>query len=183
MSVIVKAPDGKFLLMCKGADSIIAKFLKKCESNKIALKRITSDLRDYAKTGLRTLLLAQREVSEIELQNWETAYLEAQMSQSKDKDEILDKLIEDMEKGLFLVGATAIEDKLQVGVGDSIAFIREAGVKVWVLTGDKVETAVNIGYSCKLLDNKMHKLFIESSVKEEILSLVKSLAAKKAHKN
>jgi phospholipid-translocating ATPase len=76
------------------------------------LKRITADLKDYAKTGLRTLLLAQREVSEIELKKWETAYLEAQMSQSKDKDEILDKLIEDMENGLLLVGATAIEDKL-----------------------------------------------------------------------
>lgn len=51
------------------------------------------------------------------------------------------------------IGATAIEDKLQDNVGDTISFIKRAGVKVWVLTGDKVETAINIGYSCKLLDD------------------------------
>lgn len=54
-----------------------------------------------------------------------------------------------------LIGSTAIEDKLQEGVPDCIKFLREAGVKVWVLTGDKVETAINIGYSSRLLDNNM----------------------------
>lgn len=56
---------------------------------------------------------------------------------------------------LDLIGSTAIEDKLQDGVPECIHFLREAGVKVWVLTGDKVETATNIGYSSKLLDNNM----------------------------
>ena len=54
-----------------------------------------------------------------------------------------------------LLGSTAIEDKLQDGVPDTIRFMREAGIKVWVLTGDKVETAINIGYSSGLLDNQM----------------------------
>lgn len=52
---------------------------------------------------------------------------------------------------MFLLGATAIEDKLQENVGKTIAFMKKAGIKVWVLTGDKIETAINIGYSCELL--------------------------------
>lgn len=58
-----------------------------------------------------------------------------------------------IEKDLNLIGSTAIEDKLQDEVGDTIAALKEAGIKVWVLTGDKIETAINIGYSCQLLDN------------------------------
>ena len=63
----------------------------------------------------------------------------------------------------MLVGSTAIEDKLQDNVGDVISFIRKAGIKLWVLTGDKIETAINIGFSCKLLDKEM-ELFIISEV-------------------
>jgi magnesium-transporting ATPase (P-type) len=63
----------------------------------------------------------------------------------------------------LLVGSTAIEDKLQDNVGEVISFIRKAGIKLWVLTGDKIETAINIGFSCKLLDKEM-ELFIISEV-------------------
>ena len=63
----------------------------------------------------------------------------------------------------MLVGSTAIEDKLQDNVGEVISFIRKAGIKLWVLTGDKIETAINIGFSCKLLDKEM-ELFILSEV-------------------
>lgn len=63
----------------------------------------------------------------------------------------------------MLVGSTAIEDKLQDNVGEVISFIRKAGIKLWVLTGDKIETAINIGFSCKLLDKEM-ELFIISEV-------------------
>ena len=63
----------------------------------------------------------------------------------------------------MLVGSTAIEDKLQDNVGEVISFIRKAGIKLWVLTGDKIDTAINIGFSCKLLDKEM-ELFIISEV-------------------
>ena len=62
---------------------------------------------------------------------------------------------EEIEKDLVMVGATAIEDKLQEDVGITIFKLKQAGIKVWVLTGDKIETAINIGYSCKLLDNSL----------------------------
>ena len=64
---------------------------------------------------------------------------------------MLAQAAEDIEKNMDIVGASAIEDKLQDGVPDTIEDIRKAGIKLWVLTGDKVETAINIGLSCKLL--------------------------------
>jgi len=62
---------------------------------------------------------------------------------------------------LDLVGATAIEDKLQDEVGETISYLKEAGIKVWVLTGDKVETAINIGFSCKLLTPQLKQLILD----------------------
>ena len=59
----------------------------------------------------------------------------------------------EVETDLELVGSTAIEDKLQEDVKDTIEGFKETGIKVWVLTGDKVETAINIGYSCGLLNS------------------------------
>lgn len=71
------------------------------------------------------------------------------------REQEIEKINDAIEKDLELIGCTAIEDKLQDGVYDTIKFLREAGIKVWVLTGDKVETAINIGYSSGLLDNQM----------------------------
>jgi phospholipid-transporting ATPase len=73
-----------------------------------------------------------------------------------------------MEKDFVLIGSTAIEDKLQDGVGETIEFIKDAGIKVWVLTGDKVETAINIGYSCRLLSNDMNQFLINATDPKEI---------------
>jgi len=60
-----------------------------------------------------------------------------------------------------LIGSTAIEDKLQDEVADTIQFMKKTGIKVWVLTGDKIETAMNIGVSAGLLDDNMDKYIIE----------------------
>jgi phospholipid-transporting ATPase len=78
-------------------------------------------------------------------------------------------LAEELEKDFDMIGSTAIEDKLQDEVGDTIKTLRNAGIKVWVLTGDKVETAINIGYSCKLLDNDMNQHLIDGKDAKEIM--------------
>jgi P-type E1-E2 ATPase len=67
------------------------------------------------------------------------------------REELIEKAAQKIENELELIGATAIEDKLQDEVADTIKFIKRAGIKLWVLTGDKIETAINIGYSCSLL--------------------------------
>ena len=85
-----------------------------------------------------------------------------------DREDKMDECSEEIEQGLELIGATAIEDKLQDEVGDVIEHIREAGVKVWVLTGDKIETAINIGYSCRLIDEEMELFIIDKISTNEI---------------
>lgn len=72
------------------------------------------------------------------------------------RGDALDKAAEIIEKDMFLLGATAIEDKLQEGVPDTIHTLQAAGVKVWVLTGDRQETAINIGMSCRLITESMN---------------------------
>ena len=61
---------------------------------------------------------------------------------------------------MIVLGATAIEDKLQLCVPNTIEMLKKAGIKVWILTGDKIETAVNIGYSCKLLSEKTNLVYL-----------------------
>lgn len=85
------------------------------------------------------------------------------------------KLQDEIESNLTVVGATAIEDKLQDEVGETIHAFKEAGIKVWVLTGDKTETAINIGFSCKLLD-KSQKIFkIDVENEQELLDKLREV--------
>jgi P-type E1-E2 ATPase len=72
-----------------------------------------------------------------------------------DREAALDKVNALLECDLELIGATAIEDKLQVGVSETNHMIRKAGIKLWVLTGDKIETAINIGFACNLVTMEM----------------------------
>ena len=78
------------------------------------------------------------------------------------------ELQEEIEKDLVLIGATAIEDKLQDDVDTTIQALKDAGIKVWVLTGDKIETAINIGYSCGLLDNSLTRYIIEEKTEVQL---------------
>ena len=72
----------------------------------------------------------------------------------------MEAVASELEQEFELIGSTAIEDKLQENVGETIFDIRRAGIQVWVLTGDKVETAINIGLSCKLLDPEMNQFIL-----------------------
>ena len=100
----------------------------------------------YAKEGLRTLLIASKEISEDEYAAWQAKYQKA--STQLNKEQAINKVAEELEVEFDLVGSTAIEDKLQDEVGKTIYDIKKAGIQLWVLTGDKVETAINIGHSC-----------------------------------
>jgi phospholipid-transporting ATPase len=104
---------------------------------------------------LRTLCLAYREVPEQEYQEWSTIYDKAAQT-INGRGDALDQAAEIIEKDMFLLGATAIEDKLQEGVPDAIHTLQMAGIKVWVLTGDRQETAINIGMSCRLISESMN---------------------------
>jgi phospholipid-translocating ATPase len=115
----------------------------------------------FAREGLRTLCIAQRELDEKEYQAWNKDH-EIATSALQDRDEKLDALADTIERDLTLLGGTAIEDRLQDGVPDAIQLLGQAGIKLWVLTGDKVETAINIGFSCNLLNNDMDLIILKS---------------------
>ncbi|XP_075943525.1 phospholipid-transporting ATPase IC [Anarhichas minor] len=149
MSVLVREPEGGLKLYCKGADIVI---LERLQKDSPYQERIESALELFAQACLRTLCVAVRSVPEASWEQWSKTLAQSAAMATVDRDALLEKLYDQMERELQLIGVTAIEDRLQEGVPETIALLQQAGLKVWVLTGDKKETAVNIGYSCKLLD-------------------------------
>jgi P-type E1-E2 ATPase len=85
------------------------------------------------------------------------------------REEEVDKVANEIETGFELVGSTAIEDKLQDEVAETIEFMKRAGIKLWVLTGDKIETAINIGISCKLLTEQMEVFIVDKRATADIM--------------
>ncbi|XP_034457388.1 phospholipid-transporting ATPase IC [Hippoglossus hippoglossus] len=151
MSIILKFPDGRIRLYCKGADTVIYERLSPNTRHKESSQ---TALDSFANETLRTLCLCYKDISASEYQAWSRKHKEAQVSMS-DRDAALDHVYEEIESNLMLIGATAIEDKLQDGVPETIAILAKADIKIWVLTGDKKETAENIGYACSLLTDNM----------------------------
>uniref|UniRef100_A0A452RT29 Phospholipid-transporting ATPase n=1 Tax=Ursus americanus TaxID=9643 RepID=A0A452RT29_URSAM len=147
MSIIVRTPEGNIRLYCKGADTVIYERLHQMNPT----KQETQDALDvFASETLRTLCLCYKEIEEKEYEEWNKKFMAASVV-SSNRDEALDKVYEEIEKDLILLGATAIEDKLQDGVPETISKLAKADIKIWVLTGDKKETAENIGFACELL--------------------------------
>ncbi len=109
--------------------------------------------------GLRTLVLAQKEVDPAFYEDWARRYKEAEVSLENREAKVFE-VGEELEQDLELVGASAIEDQLQFNVPNTIANLKAAKIKVWVLTGDKQETAINIGAACRLLNSDMEPLLI-----------------------
>uniref|UniRef100_A0A6Q2XZV2 Phospholipid-transporting ATPase n=1 Tax=Esox lucius TaxID=8010 RepID=A0A6Q2XZV2_ESOLU len=170
MSVIVRNPEGRIRLYCKGADTLL--FERLHPSNHHLMNITTDHLNECAGDGLRTLALAYRDLSEEQWEEWSESHRLADRSTDCREDRLA-ATYEHIEQDMMLLGATAIEDKLQEGVPETIAILSLANIKIWVLTGDKQETAVNIGYSCKMLTDDMTEVFIISgytvqSVREEL---------------
>jgi phospholipid-translocating ATPase len=156
MSVLVRvSKDSPIWLICKGADDSVVPLCKSVplpmpfhQESSTSITQLHLD--EYAHLGLRTLAIACKPLSEDEYKQWLNKF-ETANSSIEDREEQIRQSFIDIEKDLNLIGCTAIEDKLQPGVPDTIASLRQAGVKVWMLTGDKLITAIQIGRSCKLL--------------------------------
>jgi magnesium-transporting ATPase (P-type) len=108
----------------------------------------------FGSTGLRTLVFAKRVLPRHEAERWLETFRSAQTALSE-REALLAAAAEEVETTLTLVGASAIEDKLQEGVPQTIQALQQANIKVWMLTGDKQETAINIGHASSLLDERM----------------------------
>ncbi|KAK1278519.1 Phospholipid-transporting ATPase 1 [Acorus gramineus] len=182
MSVIIGCPDKTVKLLVKGADNsmfgVIEQFL-----NMDIIRSTESHLHTYASLGLRTLVVGIRELSSEDFEEWQSAYERANTSLFGRSSQLRAVAV-GIEQNLRILGASGIEDRLQGGVPEAIESMRQAGIKVWVLTGDKQETAISIGYSCRLLTNSMTQIIINSRTKEscrksleDAMAMVKKIRA------
>ncbi|GAA6027010.1 hypothetical protein JCM8097_006037 [Rhodosporidiobolus ruineniae] len=163
MSVILRKlsegeGEGKLFLLSKGADNVI---FERLGAGSDDLKRQTDKhLEDFANEGLRTLCLAYKPLEEDEYDQWEREYHEA-TTLIDNRDAEIERVSDRLEQQLILLGATAIEDRLQDGVPEAIADLKRAGIKIWVATGDKLETAIAIGKTCNLLSRDMNLIVVK----------------------
>jgi magnesium-transporting ATPase (P-type) len=165
-SVIVRLPNGNIKMYSKGADATMLPLLHP-NTDKEFIKTTLAHMKDFAAEGLRTLVVAQRDVTEKEYETWRPKY-DAALNEMGDRQAKIDEAAAEMEHDRQLIGATAIEDKLQEGVPDCIEMLRKAGMKIWVLTGDKQETAINIAFACKLLTPQMQMVIVNGNENEKI---------------
>uniref|UniRef100_A0A803TR95 Phospholipid-transporting ATPase n=1 Tax=Anolis carolinensis TaxID=28377 RepID=A0A803TR95_ANOCA len=152
MSVLVKAQDRKLYLFCKGADSAIFPRVPvaEAEKTKIHVERNALD-------GYRTLCVAFKEISPADYVKINSRIKEATMA-LQDREAKMAKVFDEIETDMHLIGSTAVEDKLQDMAAETIEALHKAGMKIWVLTGDKLETAQATCYACRLFQTSTELL-------------------------
>ncbi|CAH2005240.1 unnamed protein product [Acanthoscelides obtectus] len=169
MSIIVRHPHTKqIILYCKGADSTMLPQLTPVEDDseqKVIISKTQQHLNQYAREGLRVLVMAKRVLTQHQYDEWIRRHREAEMSLENLERRVRDSY-SSIEANLTLLGATGIEDRLQEGVPETLSSLISAGIVVWVLTGDKPETAINIAYSAKLFSPQMELLKLMARSKE-----------------
>ncbi|XP_051876959.1 phospholipid-transporting ATPase IG isoform X2 [Pristis pectinata] len=161
MSVIVKDRSGKIFLFCKGADSSVFPKVKAGKQEEIKLH-----VEHSAVDGLRTLCVAYKELAQDEYDQISAQLHTAKMALT-DREEKLAEAYDDIENDLHLIGATAVEDKLQDQAAETIEALHSAGMNVWVLTGDKMETAMATCFACRLFHTNMKLLELTTKHIEE----------------
>lgn len=170
MSLILKDED-KIKLFIKGADSVMLTLIKE-NTKKEFLDQAIDKVNYFSNYGFRTLLVGMKVLDIQEYEEWNTRFKDA-MTDENNKKDLMKQRIEEIEKGWDILGATIVEDKLQDSVPETIRDLRMAGIKIWMLTGDKFNTAYNIGLSCNLISNKQ-KIFTLQGEKNEKLSKMKA---------
>lgn len=155
MSIVAVNDKNEFVLYCKGADNMMIPRAAVGPHT----TQINSHLQTFASEGLRTLVLAKRVLTEQEYMTYNQEYIQAATA-LEDREAKLDAVAESIERDMTILGVTAIEDKLQDNVPSTIFDLAQAGIKIWVLTGDREETAVNIGHACRLINDKMTLVYV-----------------------
>ncbi|XP_066437894.1 phospholipid-transporting ATPase IG isoform X2 [Eleutherodactylus coqui] len=161
MSVLVRTNTDHIFLFCKGADSSVFHRVARDE-----VDRIKVHVEQNALDGYRTLCVAYKELSPEEYDKTNKQLEEAKIA-LQDREEKLARVFDDIEDGMHLLGATAVEDRLQEQAAETIEALHAAGMKVWVLTGDKMETAKSTCYACRLFQNTTELLELTTKNMEE----------------
>ena len=156
MSIIVRDPNNNIKMYTKGADSEIKRRLIK-NTNPNHLNAVVYYTDIFSAKGYRTLFIGMKTISESDYKAWSDRLLKSELD-LENKNKLVTQCYNDIEKDFTILGATIVEDKLQDNVPETIQDLRMAGIKIWMLTGDKIDTAENISISCNLI-SKGHKCF------------------------
>eukprot|EP01012_Entosiphon_sulcatum_P010052 TRINITY_DN15809_c0_g1_i2.p1 TRINITY_DN15809_c0_g1~~TRINITY_DN15809_c0_g1_i2.p1 ORF type:complete len:738 (+),score=137.27 TRINITY_DN15809_c0_g1_i2:36-2249(+) len=171
MSVVLREKrSGQLSLLCKGADD---KLLARMETSQ-ELTALTNHLDTFASNGLRTLVYGWRPLQQDEYEEWHQRYQRAKATTGQGRDQEVQVVCEDLERNLIFSGATAIEDRLQERVPEAIEKLRRAGIRIWMLTGDKFETAKQIAITCNLLQPDEHLFAIDQNEAGTVMEEVRS---------
>jgi magnesium-transporting ATPase (P-type) len=180
MSVIVLDPrDGDIKVLTKGADQKMYKLLNEESRSSRVWSSTENGLKQFAGFGLRTLVCGMKVLSEEQYVAWASEYAKAKANVER-REELVAHWQNEIEQGLTYVGTTAIEDRLQDGVPECISTLLAAGLKIWILTGDKVETAINIARSCSLVTPSMDSAGLLELIVDDKLSDEEALKSTQA---
>ncbi|KAJ1554460.1 putative aminophospholipid-translocase, partial [Cladochytrium tenue] len=144
MGIIVRdETTGEIWFLTKGADGVMSRLVRYNDW-------LEEECGNMAREGLRTLVIARKRLTEDEYADFQAKYSAAQIS-IVNRTDLTREAIASLEHELDLLGLTGVEDKLQDDVKVSLELLRNAGIKIWMLTGDKIETAACIAVSSKLV--------------------------------
>jgi len=169
MSIIVRDIDtGICWIYMKGADNVMFDLCTSLESS----GQVQNNLSRLSMAGLRTLVVAQRQLTNEEADSFVNQMKEASRVVGEARKDAMEKVASEIEANMVYVGMTAIEDALQDQVPETIRKIRDAHIMLWVATGDKIQTAVNIAFSAQIIDSEMTQILIDQGTHEELLAVV-----------
>jgi phospholipid-translocating ATPase len=145
MGIVVRdEASGDITFIQKGADVVMAKIVQRNDW-------LEEECGNMAREGLRTLVVGRKRMSEQAYEEFKQRYHQASV-QLEGRNEAMAAVVADaLETDLELLGLTGVEDKLQEDVKSTLELLRNAGIKIWMLTGDKIETATCIAISTKLV--------------------------------
>ncbi|CAH0669384.1 unnamed protein product [Spodoptera exigua] len=176
MSVAMKTPTGQVVIYVKGADTTVLGALapmRAASAELAAYDRTRALLSEYSRAGLRTLVMAKRTMKPALWEEWLAGHNRA-MEIGEGREKRIRESLTRLESALTLIGATGVEDRLQQDVPRTVRALLDAGIVVWVLTGDKPETAINIAYSAALFSQGDRLLHLMSRDKEHAESTIKN---------
>ena len=160
---------GGLRIYVKGADDMILQRLApgQLRPGPGGKSVVEKQIDEYAASGLRTLVMAYRDISDAEWAAFQSDFNAAKAAMTG-REEATNACYERLEQNLVLLGATAIEDKLQDAVPETISLLKEANIKIWMCTGDKYSTAQTIAQTCALWPAGSDLLSIEGGDKESV---------------
>ena len=133
-------------MFTKGADDVVEKLLD--EEKSVSVEDVKHQILKLSKNGLRVMMLCYKEITWKEFIDWQEKYLDSKKKQNK----VMIKQLENtLEKRLILIGAAALRDELQDKIVKTIEFIHKSKIKIWMVTGDKMETVERIGISTGII--------------------------------